>query len=225
MDIFLYSTLFVFGKFIIYSVIGWILETFSGYLLKNVLINRGFLIGPYTPIYGVCGILLSWLLHNESNPIYVFVFSFLIASILEYLTSVIMEKMFKARWWDYSNRPFNINGRVYLGNSLIFGCLGCLLIEVIDPKLTFFLSGFDAFWFSVIMALILFVFLFDLMISFNIMKKIKLTAECIKKDYTEEITKKVKKILYDKSKPFRRIFEAFPNVSIFNKNFKSKNKK
>lgn len=225
MSVFFYGFFILFARFIIYSFIGWLLEVFMSFVRHGKFINRGFFIGPWVPIYGFCAIILVWLFKGETNPIYIFVFSSLIASIIEYLTSVIMEKLFKARWWDYSNYPFNINGRVYLINSIAFGALGCILVEFVNPRLTFFLSHLDPFWFSVMTCIILFVFILDVIISFNIINKIKTTAECVHKDYTEEITKKVKKILYDKSKQFRRIFDAFPDVSVFNKTFKSKKKK
>ena len=224
MSVFLYGCLLLFGKFIVYSFIGWLLEIFTTYLRTGKFVNRGFLIGPYTPMYGFCALLLVFCFKGETNLIYIFVFSSLMATTLEYITSVVMEKLFKARWWDYSNYPFNINGRVYLLYSVIFGVLGCLLIDLIDPKVTFYLSSIDPFWYSLVMSIIFFLFLFDVILSLNIMKRIKLTAECIKKDYTEEITKKVKKILYDNSKHFRRLFDAFPDVSVFNKNIKNKKK-
>lgn len=220
--IYIYSILVLFAKFFVYSFVGWIIEVCVSYNKYNRFINRGFLIGPYVPIYGVCGIILSLLFKNETNPIYIFVLSMTIASIVEYITSCIMEKLFKARWWDYSDKPFNINGRVYLINSFGFGFLGYILVSLIDPKITFYLSSLDPFWFSVITILIIFFFIFDIILSFNIISKIKSTAECVKKDYTEEITKKVKKILYDKSINFRRIFDAFPNLLVFNKTLKKK---
>lgn len=224
MSVFLYSFLILFARFLIYSFIGWLLEIFVAFIKSGKFINRGFLIGPYVPIYGFCAIVLVWLFKGETNPIYIFVFSLLISSIVEYLTSYIMEKMFNARWWDYSNYPFNINGRVYLINSIAFGCLGYILIGLVDPRITFHLSHLDPFWFSITTGFIFFIFIFDIIISFNIIQKITTTAECVRKDYTEEITKKVKKILYDKSTQFRRLFDAFPDVLVFNQRSKKKKK-
>jgi len=222
MTIYIYSFLFLFTRFLIYSIVGWFIEVCVSYNRYGRFINRGFLIGPYVPIYGVCAIVLTYFFRNETNPIYILVLSMVIASVIEYITSYIMEKLFKVRWWDYSDKPFNINGRVYLINSFGFGFLGYILINLIDPKITFYLSSIDPFWFTVVMVIVLFLFIFDVILSFNIMQKIKSTAACVKKDYTEEITKKVKKILYDKSRNFRRIFDAFPNVYVFNKHFKKK---
>jgi len=217
MIVYLYSFLVVCAKFLIYSFFGWIIEVCVSYNDNKKFINRGFLIGPYIPIYGVCALLLTLILKNEINPIYIFMMSMFLASILEYVTSYLMEKIFKARWWDYSNIPFNVNGRICLVYSFAFGILGYLLIALIDPKLSFYISSVDPFWFSLVMIIAVFFFVFDVILSFNIMQKIKLTAESVKKDYTEEITKKVRKILYDKSKNFQRLFDAFPNVNVLSK--------
>lgn len=220
-----YGFLIICAKFFIYSFFGWIIEVIAAYKKDGKFINRGFCVGPYVPIYGFCAILFLIVLKNETSPVHIFFYSALIATTIEYITSYIMEKIFKARWWDYSSRPFNINGRVYLVNSIIFGALGYILICLIDPKVSFILSNADPFWFSVIIIFIIFFFTFDVIFSFNVMQKIKTTADCIKKDYTEEITKKVRKILIDRSKAFERLFTAFPNVLVFNKRSKKKKRK
>lgn len=212
------------AKFFIYSFIGWVLEVATAYKKHERFINRGFFVGPYVPIYGFCALIFLFLLKDETSPINIFVYSAIIASFIEYITSYLMEKIFKARWWDYSDKPFNINGRVYLINSTIFGILGYILIGIVDPKISFFLSSIDPFWLSVITTFILFLFIFDAIFSFNVMQKIKNTAECIRKDYTEEITKKVRKILKDRSKAFERLFLAFPNALLFNKRSNKKKK-
>ena len=95
--------------FIIYAMIGWCIEIINGLIQTKKFVNRGFLIGPYCPIYGVGGILITLLLSKYyDDPIVLFFMGIAVCGILEYLTSYIMEKFFKARWWDYSKRKFRL---------------------------------------------------------------------------------------------------------------------
>ena len=104
------------------SFAGWIMETISISIRNKKFVNRGFLIGPVCPIYGYGVVLVSLLLQKYQNDIIVtFFMSIIICGFLEYFTSYFMEIIFKARWWDYSQRKFNINGRVCLENLVLFG--------------------------------------------------------------------------------------------------------
>ena len=125
--------------FMIYSVLGWIMEVTCKLIQYKRFINRGFLIGPYCPIYGCGGILITVLLNRYmSDPFVLFVMAILLCGTLEYLTSYFMEKAFKARWWDYSQRKFNINGRICLGTIIPFGILGLFISYVSNPFLLMF---------------------------------------------------------------------------------------
>ncbi|MCZ4428067.1 putative ABC transporter permease, partial [Bifidobacterium breve] len=97
--------------FVLYSFIGWIYESILVSVMERRLVNRGFLNGPLCPIYGAGAALAIALLHNMHNPIMIFLISAIGASVLEYVTSWAMEKMFHARWWDYSDYRFNLQGR------------------------------------------------------------------------------------------------------------------
>ena len=120
--------------FFIYSIFGWIMEVVCKLIEKKKFINRGFLIGPYCPIYGHGAILITLLLQKYINdPIALFIMGIVICSILEYLTSYFMEKIFHARWWDYSQRKFNINGRICLRTMIPFGLLGLFIMYVSNP--------------------------------------------------------------------------------------------
>ena len=126
------SLLFIY--WIIYSFIGWILETVYCSILSGKFEERGFLNGPLVPIYGFGAmIILATLLPYAFNPVLVFILGLILTSSLEYLTSYIMEKAFKMRWWDYSEMFMNINGRVCLLNSTMFGALSLILVEYIHP--------------------------------------------------------------------------------------------
>ena len=107
---------------IIYSFLGWIVECTYCVLGTGVWINRGFLYGPFIPIYGFGAVLVLGAINYLPNNIFIiFLGSIIITSILEYLTSYLMELFFHTRWWDYSELPFNLNGRICLLNSLLFG--------------------------------------------------------------------------------------------------------
>lgn len=120
--------------FFIYSVIGWLWETLYCSLKAHKFVYRGFLVGPYCPIYGF-GVLLVLLLVSpyQKNVIFLYIFSTCVVTILEYVTSFLLEIFFHATWWDYKDVPFNLNGRVALPVSLFWG-VGCLLIvKVVQP--------------------------------------------------------------------------------------------
>ena len=123
----------IFLLFIFYSFLGWLMEVTCKLIQYKRFINRGFLMGPICPIYGHGAIIMLILLKDfASNPFILFVMSMLVCTTLEYLTSYFMEKLFSARWWDYSNKKFNINGRVCLRNTLCFGILAIVLVYFLN---------------------------------------------------------------------------------------------
>lgn len=133
-------------SFYIYSLIGWLWESILlPYARNERFINSGFLNGPVIPIYGFGAIFIYLILLNEIKyPIHiVFITSGVIACVLEYITSYGLEKIYHRRWWDYSSRPFNINGRISLEGFLCFGLFGCLVIYFIQPYFNQFLLGFS----------------------------------------------------------------------------------
>ena len=204
----------MFLLFIIYSLLGWIVEVINNLIISRKFVNRGFLIGPYCPIYGVGGLIATILLTKYKESIIVlFVMSMFLFALLEYFTSYLMEKIFKARWWDYTDYRFNINGRVCLETLVPFGLLGCFAIYVINP-IIFSMFAITSVTVLRIIALILFiVFIIDFIISLKIINSFKNTAvKFLKKDNTEEITKKVKEILLSKSVWTKRLIESFPKV-------------
>ena len=117
----------------IYSVIGWIYESTICSIGQRKLINRGFLNGPYCPIYGTGAVLVLLVLGRIQNPVLLFFAGAVLTCSLEYLTSWLMEKLFHARWWDYSKRKFNIGGRVCLIGAVVFGAFSVVLILVLHP--------------------------------------------------------------------------------------------
>lgn len=119
---------------IIYSVLGWIIETLLYALRDKKMVKRGFLFGPLCPIYGVGSTILTLALYGRTENIgYLFLFSFLICGALEYSVHFILEKCFHAAWWDYSDRRFNLNGRVYLNGLLYMGAGSVVLLKFVQP--------------------------------------------------------------------------------------------
>lgn len=126
--------LYAYAYFVLYAFLGWVCEDVYCGLLNRRFINRGFLFGPYCPIYGVGALLVLYpLLEFVQHPAWVFILGVLITSCLEYVTSWLMEMLFHTRWWDYSNHFMNIHGRVCLLNSTLFGILCLVVVYGIHP--------------------------------------------------------------------------------------------
>lgn len=131
----------LFLLFIIYSVIGWISEAVYCSIQERRFVNRGFLHGPLCPVYGFGGLLVVTLLEPFSGSVFfVFIAALVLTSVLEYITAWLLETVFTTRWWDYSDMPFNLNGRVCLLNSVLFACMSLIGVQVIHPFLETVLS-------------------------------------------------------------------------------------
>lgn len=210
-----YSIKELFILFMIYSFIGWSMEMIDNTIMDKKVVNRGFLIGPYCPIYG-CGALLMIILLERyiEEPITLFFMSMIIFSILEYTTSFIMEKLFKARWWDYSNRKFNINGRVCLETMIPFGFAGMIAMYIVNPIFIRGLQRIPEIILKVSFITLSITLIIDLFLSTSIMANVTKTIKKVKKDNTEEITKKVKEIIMQKNYFKKRIIKAFPKFKI-----------
>lgn len=129
----------IFQNILIYyfvcSIIGWILEMIYGFLVFGHFVDRGFLYGPLCPIYG-CGAVVMVLVTETAkkknlNMVWKFLIITILFTMLEYLTSLILEAIFGLRWWDYTNEFLNLNGRVCLVFSLIFGVMGIAFAELV----------------------------------------------------------------------------------------------
>lgn len=188
----IYNLEIYFMMFIFYSVAGWLMEVTLGLIEKHKFVNRGFLIGPYCPIYGVGVVSVSLLLSKISNNfILLFILSTLICGTLEYLTSYLMEKIFKARWWDYTRRKFNINGRICLETLIPFGIISVLVICFVNPWLLDKLYKMPNNILNILVISMMLIYIIDTFISFNIILKFKNLTKT-EKDNTEEIAKKVR---------------------------------
>lgn len=198
--------------FFIYSFAGWTVETIGDFIKNKKFINRGFLIGPYCPIYGAGVIAITIFLQKYKNDIVaLFFLSIILCGILEYVTSYIMEKIFKARWWDYSNQKFNINGRICLETLVLFGIGGVIIINVMNPLLFKFFEMIPAIPIHIITAILTISFIIDIIISLKIVFNLKEMSRELK-DNTIEISEKVRKIILKKLRLYRRLVRAFPRI-------------
>ena len=198
--------------FFIYSFAGWLMEVIRVSKKEKKFVDRGFLIGPYCPIYGYGVLLITILLRKYTDDIIVtFFMSLIICGILEYLTSYLMEKIFKARWWDYSDRKFNINGRICLENLIPFGIGGCIIVYIINPFLLGIIDFVPDIIMHILLTFLLIGYITDLIVSLKIILNLKIVKKELK-DNTDEISEKVKKIILRKSRLYRRLVNAFPRI-------------
>lgn len=200
--------------FFIYSIIGWIIEVVNCSILNRKFTMRGFLIGPYCPIYGFGAIFMILLLEKYSGDLLVlFVIGSFIACFIEYIGSFILEKIFNIRWWDYSNKKFNLNGRISLETGFLFGILSIILINYIHPLIDTYLLKLSSDLLYNIVLLTFLIIISDLLLTYNIIKSLKLDIKNIKNDYTGLIDKAI----WDKLSEhfyYRKIFESFPKLKI-----------
>ena len=119
---------------VFYSFLGWAYESVLFTIVFRQWTNRGFLHGPLCPIYGTAAVLVIALLYGrKKNVCFLFFVGMVMATGLEYITSVVLEFFFDTRWWDYSARMFNIQGRVCLLGAAVFGTMVVLLARVMHP--------------------------------------------------------------------------------------------
>lgn len=126
----------VLAYFIIYSILGYLIETLFGLVTKGVIESRqSFLYGPFCAIYGLGAVIMIGLLqYFNKNNFSLFFGGFLIGSVVEYLVSLFGEMMLHVKWWDYSNMPLNINGRICVYFSIFWGILAIFLMTYINKK-------------------------------------------------------------------------------------------
>ena len=146
------------------------------------------------------------------DPLVLFVMSTIICSIIEYLTSYFMEKKYHARWWDYSNKKFNINGRICLETLIPFGILGVAIMYGTNPILFKLYNQIPQLVINILTAILFIGFIVDNIISSNIISSINVEGNKLIKDNTEEITEKIKQVLRQKSWLHRRLINAYPGL-------------
>ena len=211
----MYSFCFYFFMFFIFSVIGWVLECIScSFYAKKFVHNRGFLIGPYCPVYGF-GTLFTYifLTKYKSDPVVLFIMALVCTSILEYITSLGMEKLFKARWWDYSDRRFNLEGRICLRNGILFGIMGITFTYLVFPIYNDLVEKIPSDILILISVILFIIIMTDFIVTTVVMSKIKNKVTNMEKDSTNEIEIKVKKELFKYRFYLRKLLKSFPDLT------------
>lgn len=218
LDIFCY----IFLLFIIYAFIGYILEvTNCSFRLKKLVLNRGFCLGPYLPIYGIsCLLMGSFIARYKSDFFTVFVMSAFVCTTVEYITSYILEKVFKARWWDYSDRRFNIEGRVCLFNSFLFGIGGVFFTYIVNPIVMLLIGNLPRTILRTLALSLFTIFIIDVVITIMTLYQVKISTIKFKsRDVTAEITKIIREELSKKRDIkanffIRHMLNAFPEIKL-----------
>ncbi len=202
--------------FFIYAFAGWCIEVTLKFIQYHRFINRGFLTGPICPIYGFGAVLITvavdLLTPLEKAVGTTFAISFVLCGAVEYLTSYVMEKRFHARWWDYSRKPMNLHGRIWIGNLLLFGLGGIGIVHIFNPVLLKWLSVPDIIFREVLVCILLAVTLCDYAMTHVILKLVKAGVEKSQADNTEDIRKEIHVLLSDRSVFYRRFADAYPDV-------------
>lgn len=203
--------------FFIYSIAGWVTEVFLKFLEYKRFINRGFLIGPYCPIYGAGAVLITvggkLLSPVDRTWAMSFLIAFVLCGLLEYLTSYILEKYFHARWWDYTERPMNLHGRVWIGNLILFGIGGVFILEDFNPRLLALAHRMGPRLFVAILIAVSILFVADAVMSYFIMNLLKQGVEKSWADKSEEIAAEVRYLLENRSVFHKRILDAYPELT------------
>lgn len=215
---------YLFLIFMFYSFLGYLCEIVCSSIKQKKLVNRGFLCGPYCPIYGVGALfILFFLLRFKKDPILVYVLGTILTSALEYITSFLLEKIFHNKWWDYSNEKFNLNGRVYLFNSLLFG-FGSLVIIYAGNDFINTLLNMLSFTTMNILAYGLLVFfsidvIYSCIVAYNLRNRL-IICEKLKNEKLSKIPGMIDKEIRKRIEKFKtypkRLLEAFPNLQLKN---------
>ena len=200
--------------FIIYSFGGWFMEMVITVFIHHRIYNRGFLIGPLCPIYGVGGVLVALILGQQEHILEIFCVVVLLGGMIEYSTSYIMEKLFHARWWDYSDQPFNLNGRICLTALLGFGALGVAAVKFINPFLFSVFARFNDATIISIAGAIFLILVIDILISLCLITRFRNTAKTMQGDVTEEVTEYIRSSFNQRGKLNRRLLRAFPTMEV-----------
>lgn len=219
--------LILFSIFLIYSFLGWVCETVFCSLAAKKFINRGFLSGPFCPIYGFGATFVLLLFSNlRGNLLVLFVASIIGTSALEYITSLILEKVFHLSLWDYSHRRWNLHGRICLRNSLLFGVMSVLMIEVIHPYVEKFLAALPEKLLLLCLLLLAVEFIGDTVMTIRALVEITRAAgrremgleglSALREQYrTTAQQKRRQKHIQRVQKLYRRLSKAFPRMKSF----------
>ena len=216
----MYSITLIFMKFILFSMIGYVVEMITCAIIEHRWTNRGFLCGPMIPIYGIGSLLLVWLLKPVKDHLFLVVLlGMLLTTSIEYITGYVLEKIFHNKWWDYSREKFNLHGYVCLKNAILFAIGSPIIIYIVDPYITSFLLQIIDSYVYVIGLILFILFLFDVvysvLVAYNLRNRL-IVVENLKNEKLARIPGMLEAILKKRIKHIRkypkRLLKAFPNI-------------
>ena len=192
------------------------MEVTLKYIQFHRFINRGFLIGPYCPIYGwgvvTVTLVVGGLAVRRGTLGETFLAGMVLCGALEYFTSWYMEKRFHARWWDYSQKPMNLHGRIWIGNLLLFGAACVVIVHVIDPAFFRWMEGWNPQVLKLTALGVIALMLADYITAHFLMGVVRREIDDQVGDNTEEISRQVHALLHNRNLLIRRIHQAYPNL-------------
>ncbi|MDY3031132.1 MAG: hypothetical protein SOS24_05165 [Clostridia bacterium] len=201
--------------FFIYGFMGWCLEVAFFGVTEGKFVNRGFLNGPICPIYGFGAmIVIMLLLPLKKNIALLYICSVLITSLLEFVTGLVLEKLYHVRWWDYSDRPFNIMGHVCLSFSLAWGIACVVVMYVIHPPIAGTVTKLNGVAEIIIVSILLAVFISDVAVTVATLKKLRLRLRKMHEiadkmhEISEEIGERVFEVTESAVKKYDEIKES-----------------
>lgn len=192
--------------FMIYSVIGWMIEVSYHAITLGKVVNRGFLNGPLCPVYGSGVLMVLFVLYainrlfnlntniGTAHTFMLFIIGITFATLVEFIAGFLLDKIFHARWWDYSDRRFNLNGYICLEFSIIWGLAIAFVLRIIQPSFEGFVTIIPKFIGIIILIIVYLTFLSDVVIT--ILTVLKLNKELEK---MEELQKSISKLSEDMS--------------------------
>lgn len=152
--------------FIIYSMLGWLVESIYMSFCNRKLTNRGFAKSPFCPIYGVGGVVGYLLLHPlEQEPIKLYLAGAILATLFEFLVGKMMLKLFGSLWWDYHDKPCNYKGIICLESTIAWGFYAIIIITFLHSRIIAFIEGWNMLAGKTVCCLILLIVTIDYIIQ------------------------------------------------------------
>ena len=222
----------IFAYFIIYSILGYIIETIFAFLMYGVIESRqSFMYGPFCAIYGLGAVaMIIGLRYFNKNNYTLFIGGYIIGSILEYLISFFGELIIGTRWWDYSHKFLNINGRICLTYSIFWGLLGVYLMQALNPKIDQIINWIEEkigkkIFRIIIIVVLVFMFIdsvYSACAEDWVITKVAVEKDLniknkdnIKKKYDFTYQNENKKKFVDKYWTIEKVLMAYPNLTLF----------
>ncbi|MGP1608765.1 MAG: putative ABC transporter permease [Clostridium sp.] len=217
--------------FFIFSLLGWIWESIYCTLNQQKWANRGFLYGPICPIYGFGGIfgLYIYDLITKGTILNlewynIFIVGFLVSMILEYPTSLILEKLFHARWWDYSYLPLNINGRISVPSSVLFGIGSIIIMKVLIPFFNNILNTFPNTLLNLIPIILISVISIDLTLTITALTDLRKRLKTVDDNVQQYLTNMVENLYNTPNYFHKHALKRIAKLTNKKKNIKEKEK-